>query len=584
MQPFRNARNVDYRNGRYRFHAGNQENHVHWTPWLYDGRYPHHDDQDHHVAQAPPRSQMHRGNRAEPATQMISGRDYVDARGIQLNQVGGRTTNHNRTSPPEIHAADVVRPSDIQLNQVGGRKTNHNHTSPPETHAADVVRPSNIQLNQVGGRTTNHNHTSPPETHTAEVVRPSNIQLNQIGGRTTNHNHTSPEIHAADVVRPSDRATHNNHATIHHLPTYQREPPPYIPTHSSDSDHFSMPSDGITIDSLGSTLDSRATIDDDSDMHEANDAPLSLLDSRATLDDDSAMYEVNDAPLTTSVYLPSIIFDQTTNPAAQRNTSDGFVSRYVLFDLDKEATKASLREWQRCDERILHAVDNMSDITYVGYIAKVCDRSMQSQRATNSRRLQPERGGDPNVFRVYLLRSGLPKKSISSDLCIAVLPNTDEKCSNKDEPQERQGLHYRPRQPRKPLRPAMPLPSFWGSCYHSLFESLLVRIPEIPEGIGNYELPRDERIRHGATNGHDVVSLARRQNNWLVRKRKNEPGNIVATTPSQAPLRQAPRVTLFEVMDEVVMTVRVVSYELDFLPKVPDPEEFMLQQRYLVQM
>ena len=469
MQPFRNARNVDYRNGRYRFHAGNQENHVHWTPWLYDGRYPHHDDQDHHVAQAPPRSQMHRGNRAEPATQMIPGRDYVDARGIQLNQVGGRTTNHNRTSPPEIHAADVVR--------------------------------------------------------------------------------------------PSDRATHNNHATIHHLPTYQREPPPYIPTHSSDSDHFSMPSDGITIDSLGSTLD-----------------------SRATLDDDSAMYEVNDAPLTTSVYLPSIIIDQTTNPMAQRNTSDGFVSRYVLFDLDKEATKASLREWQRCDERILHAVDNMSDITYVGYIAKVCDRGMQSQRATNSRRLQPERGGDPNVFRVYLLRSGLPKKSISSDLCIAVLPNTDEKCSNKDEPQERQGLHYRPRQPRKPLRPAMPLPSFWGSCYHSLFESLLVRIPEIPEGIGNYELPRDERIRHGATNGHDVVSLARRQNNWLVRKRKNEPGNIVATTPSQAPLRQAPRVTLFEVMDEVVMTVRVVSYELDFLPKVPDPEEFMLQQRYLVQM
>jgi len=174
------------------------------------------------------------------------------------------------------------------------------------------------------------------------------------------------------------------------------------------------------------------------------------------------------------------------------------------------------------------------------------------------------------------LRKGLPEESISSDLCIAVEPNTDTCLPKYDQHEHRE--HRNPRQPRPPLKPVNVLP--WANCYHSALECLLVHIPQLPEGTGRYVLPQTETMRHGTMNGKDFLSIAARQTNWLTKKRLNEP---VPTTSSPEP-PQVPRVTLGDVMGDVVMSIGPVSYKLDSVSEVTDPEEFMQQQRYLVQM
>ena len=164
-------------------------------------------------------------------------------------------------------------------------------------------------------------------------------------------------------------------------------------------------------------------------------------------------------------------------------------------------------------------------------------------------------------------------------MCIAVRPNTDDSCLGKQKGPEKPQEHHKPRKPRDPLDPMEHLP--WGNCYHSAFDNLLVRIPELPEGTGRYVLPVGERRRHSKKIGADFVNLAARQSNIVTVKRSNEPVQIAST--SQAPLQHPPRVSLWAVMGEAVMSIGPVSYELDSVSEVTDPEEFMQQQRYLIQ-
>jgi len=244
------------------------------------------------------------------------------------------------------------------------------------------------------------------------------------------------------------------------------------------------------------------------------------------------------------------------------NNPPAFVSRYIVLRLNKEVTKATLREWKWSDEQI-NIVDSMSDKSYVGYIAK------------------EEQDSHPEVFRIHLLRQGLPVESLTSDMCIAVQPNTDETCLPR---QEKQHDHYdHHKHHRTPLRLDQPLP--WKNCYHSSFENLLVRIPSLSKDTGRYKLSPDERKRHGNIIGKDFHNLVVRQNKLLAKIHANE--SVPTRAPSPAP-PPGPRITLWEVMGEPIMSVHATPlkshYAVKYVPQPPDPAELMAHQKDLVQI
>jgi len=84
-------------------------------------------------------------------------------------------------------------------------------------------------------------------------------------------------------------------------------------------------------------------------------------------------------------------------------------------------------------------------------------------------------------FRIHLLREGLPpqatEKCIEADMCIPVLPTTDHPSS------------------REPLRPSKPLP--WSNCYHSSFDSTVIRVPTVyADADKAIQVPHIEIARH----------------------------------------------------------------------------------------
>src|ERR1700685_2352063 len=158
-------------------------------------------------------------------------------------------------------------------------------------------------------------------------------------------------------------------------------------------------------------------------------------------------------------------------------------------------------------------------------------------------------------------------------MCVAVQPNTDETCLPRQEKQHDHHEHH-----RKALSPVNPLP--WENCYHSSFENLLVRILSLSKDTGDYELPHGERIRHEGINGKDFYNLVVRQKKQWGKIHANEP--MSTRTPSPGPPLQAPRVTLWEVMDEAVMSVRATPLKyhyVEYLPQLPDPAKLMEHQK-----
>ena len=164
---------------------------------------------------------------------------------------------------------------------------------------------------------------------------------------------------------------------------------------------------------------------------------------------------------------------------------------------------------------------------------------------------------DPEIFRVNLLRHGRPhkedEKGVDKDMCIAVEPNEDS------------------RNGRKPLQLKRPLPPAWGGCYHSAFDSLFVRIPDLPEDAKPYEISHREVSRHGETIGDDLKSRNKHLHNY----------RVVHGLVSHDVASRPPDISYWSVNDEAIMVIRI-HHSLDILHRVPDPTDLVNQQWDLV--
>ncbi|KZP19685.1 hypothetical protein FIBSPDRAFT_1045297 [Athelia psychrophila] len=135
---------------------------------------------------------------------------------------------------------------------------------------------------------------------------------------------------------------------------------------------------------------------------------------------------------------------------------------YVAFSIDAEMTLEALH-----DEHVAEVTKNMQTKYFVGYVAKA-DRIINHESEFQS-------------FRVEILREGFPprseKEGIEADMCTPVWPTTEHPSS------------------RAPLRTNNPLP--WNNCYHSSFDSIIVRVPTAYEDAeGAVMLLPSEISRH----------------------------------------------------------------------------------------
>jgi hypothetical protein len=307
--PFLNAHNVDYRNTRYQNVEGTQINHVNWRPWLDYGRYPLADiRRGLPTAQVPPTGRRRHRNN-DASHPFAALPSGFDLRGTHITMVNGQIVDHfQRRNPP----ADIPhdRPT-TPAPPAGHRRNRNNDANHPFSALPRAFDLRGTHIAAVGGQIVDHYHMSQPEIYTGEVIT-------------------------------HDHATHANYAATHNPPPYQTDPPRAAPAAPGSV-----------------TLGSNATLDIRRD---------SRPDSPATTDSDSSMY----ATIKPASVHPPDLMSRPRTPETRPNNPSTFVSRYICFQLDKEATKADLlkRNWQ--EGNILHAIDNMSNPIYVGYIAKVC--------------------------------------------------------------------------------------------------------------------------------------------------------------------------------------------------------------------
>jgi len=138
------------------------------------------------------------------------------------------------------------------------------------------------------------------------------------------------------------------------------------------------------------------------------------------------------------------------------------IGTYVVLAIDPGRTLEALD-----DPEVALVTENIKPKLYVGYV---------SRSESFLDHLAPFQS-----FRIHLLREGLPpqstEKCIEADMCIPVLPATDHPSS------------------REALRPSRPLP--WSNCYHSSFDSTVIRVPTVyADADKAIKAPHIEIARH----------------------------------------------------------------------------------------
>ncbi|KZP04865.1 hypothetical protein FIBSPDRAFT_1054416 [Athelia psychrophila] len=243
---------------------------------------------------------------------------------------------------------------------------------------------------------------------------------------------------------------------------------------------------------------------------------------------------------------------------------------YVVFSIDAEMTLEALH-----DEHVAEVTKNMQTKSFVGYVAKA-DRIINHESEFQS-------------FRVRILRSGFPprteEKGIESDMCTPVWPTTEHPSS------------------RTPLRTDKPLP--WNNCYHSSFDSIIVRVPTAYEDAeGAVMLLKSEISRHNAIIRDDQqranAALKLHQPIPAIGEPSAEDGQISPRNRSQESLQNEPlpdddydsaksaqefaqAIVNMAEMDrppETMITVEM-SYDLSYVQTLTDPQEFYIEKKAL---
>ncbi|KZP18768.1 hypothetical protein FIBSPDRAFT_863335 [Athelia psychrophila] len=227
------------------------------------------------------------------------------------------------------------------------------------------------------------------------------------------------------------------------------------------------------------------------------------------------------------------------------------------------------------DEHVAEVTKKMQTKSFVGYVAKA-DRIINHESEFQS-------------FRVEILREGFPprleKEGIEPDMCTPVWPTTEHPSS------------------RAPLRTDKPLP--WKNCYHSSFDSIIVRVPtayEDPKGavmLLESELSRHNEIIDDDQQRADATFKSHQPIPAVGETSAND-GQISPRNRSQESLENEPlpdddhdsaksaqdfaqAIVNMAEMDrppETMITVEM-TYDLSYVQTLPDPQEFYIEKKAL---
>lgn len=193
-------------------------------------------------------------------------------------------------------------------------------------------------------------------------------------------------------------------------------------------------------------------------------------------------------------------------------------------------------------------------------------------------------------FRVELLRDGLtPRKEemgIEPDMCTPVWPTTKHPSS------------------RPPLRPDKPLP--WSNCYHSSFDTIIVRVPTSYENAEMaVTLPISEMVRHNGLVSHDISRAAETRvlRQPTLPEERGQFGNNdderlgFNGSQSSIPDDDLPQgehdslqsnrdfvqaiMNMAEVRPADTMITVEMTYDLSFVKTLTDPKEFYIEKKVL---
>jgi hypothetical protein len=277
-------------------------------------------------------------------------------------------------------------------------------------------------------------------------------------------------------------------------------------------------------------------------------------------DDGGEDVEMNDT------VAPLELEPKATTPAAIEQPLS-LALTYVVLQLDIDITVQSLQQYPT----LAAAVHNMQTTKFVGYVEPI---------------------GNDTTFRIHLLRQGLPQNPPTEcrtpQMYVPVLPNSI----------------VDPESSRKPLRPNRDLP--WENCYQSSFDHLVVRVLPQPGDrdlqTAITSLPAADFSRHSKYICEDYkyrnrIARQRRKERHIAEEELRNLCNNSNATLDDATLEQAQlnvahatkaSMTLgtslswqTDDQQDPIMTVRV-SHDLSLVKDLPDPQELLNRQLYLV--
>jgi len=292
-------------------HVANVQEHVH------DGQPIHHNARRQHVGShldAPAQSRRHRDNNAKLDIPSPS-------------EMGPRHATAERENRQPRQQQNPRRRRSLSHSDVPAAPRRHDNTD--TNRAVRLFDARGNQYDEVGGHTYNYFHNPP---HQRELSR----------------RNASPSTYNGDNATAARAGVISDTQQTPRLFNNQRHSQSVVPTISIET-------------SSSGTLDSYTATHDPPPYPQ----PFPRLSSTTTLTSSGSTLSSSDTK--------SQPHGSVTQSLPHPETRPPFVSRYIVFHLDRESTAEKLREVG--DNVLILSVKNMTDNNYIGYISEVCHGS-----------------------------------------------------------------------------------------------------------------------------------------------------------------------------------------------------------------